>query len=78
MNKKPNNGPAIFHTGSTEEGTARAVLRPDGFYEIKVDYAHCLEIAKITGVNPTDVLATIDEDNRAREGDTGAGPSGQA
>lgn len=66
-NKKPNSGEANLKTSSVEE-TARAILRPDGFYEIKVDYAHCLKLAKITRVKQNDVLATTDEDNRARGG----------
>lgn len=52
-------------------------MRPDGFYEIKVGYAECLDLAWITGVKPTDVLATVDEDNSQRRGAADAGPSRQ-
>lgn len=41
-------------------------LKPDGFYDVRVNYDHCSGLADRCGLNPEDVIQTIDEDNEDR------------
>lgn len=42
-------------------------LDPQGFYNVHVQYSHCTDIASGSGLPISDILAIIEEDNRARE-----------
>lgn len=52
--------------GPDPKPAAEVVKNPDGFYEVQVDYAHCMDIAGLTGVKFSEVLRTIQEDNQQR------------
>lgn len=47
-------------------GPTEATLRPDGFYEIKVNYAHGVQLADLCGLNHTAVIQSVEEDNIER------------
>lgn len=44
---------------------------PKGFYQVKVPYALCTDIAHLIGVSPEEVLCTVEEDNADRVGQMG-------
>lgn len=42
-------------------------LDPEGFYKVRVDYAHCSMLANQAGLSKEAVIQTIEEDNRERQ-----------
>lgn len=42
-------------------------LNPEGFFEVHVQYAQCKELATRFGVDPNDVIQTVQEDNQQRQ-----------
>lgn len=52
--------------GPLAERKADLCLGADGFYEVRVDYGHCVKIAEGCGLGPNDVITTVTEDNQER------------
>lgn len=42
------------------------VKNSEGFFDIHVEYSHCVEMANGCGLKPADVVQTIEEDNMQR------------
>lgn len=42
-------------------------LDPEGFYAVRVDYAHCSKLAKEAGLSSDVIIQTVQEDNRERQ-----------
>lgn len=42
-------------------------LDPEGFYKVRVDYAHCSMLANQAGLSKEAVIQTIEEDNQERQ-----------
>ncbi|KAF3333009.1 hypothetical protein FCM35_KLT02586 [Carex littledalei] len=52
--------------GPSKDRPVEVNLNPDGFYQVRVEYAHCTGIASGCGLKPTDVLETVAQDNHER------------
>lgn len=61
----PEEGCNLGRENTTGE-PAGVILQPDGFYDVRVNYTHCLGLADRCGLNPEDVIETMDEDNEDR------------
>lgn len=57
----------LGHKQGCANNNVQVNLDPDGFYKVHIDYAHCTAIAVGSGLNPSDVLRVIEEDNIERE-----------
>lgn len=57
-------GPSKKHIG--QDPKADISFNDDGLYTVQVQYEHCIQIARIAGINPSAVLQTIESDNQER------------
>lgn len=74
---EPSTKPTNQSTGRRSKGSegdarpaagkkADLCLGSDGFYEVRVDYGHCVKIAEGCGLGPNDVINIVTEDNQER------------
>lgn len=62
-------GPSTVNgdNGPSAKSPCQVDLDPQGFFNVHVQYSHCTDIASGSGLPISDVLAIVEEDNRARE-----------
>lgn len=53
-------------SGSKKYWPMQIDLNPDGFFDVRVEYGHCEDLAETCGVRTDEVVHIIQEDNMAR------------
>lgn len=60
------NGPPPTN-GPSSDGPCHIDLDPQGFFNVRVQYSHCADIASGSGLPISDVMNVVEEDNLERE-----------